>query len=65
MEKAPWGDSFGMLKDRYGVDWLVNISGQGGRAGLRRGARGRPGAGCDWPGREAGSVRTRGTREDV
>ena len=28
MEKAPWGDSFGMLKDRYGIDWLVNISGQ-------------------------------------
>ena len=26
LEKAPWGDSFGMLTDRYGVDWLVNIS---------------------------------------
>ena len=33
MEKAPWGDSFGMLKDRYGIDWLVNISGQGGEQG--------------------------------
>jgi PhnB protein len=26
LEKAPWGDSFGMLKDRFGVGWLVNIS---------------------------------------
>ena len=24
--KAPWGDIFGMLKDRFGVNWLVNIS---------------------------------------
>jgi PhnB protein len=29
LEKAPWGDSFGMLKDRFGVAWLVNISGNG------------------------------------
>jgi PhnB protein len=27
LEKAPWGDSFGMLRDRFGVDWMVNISG--------------------------------------
>jgi PhnB protein len=27
LEKAPWGDSFGMLKDRFGVSWLVNITG--------------------------------------
>lgn len=27
MEQSPWGDLFGMCKDRYGVDWLVNISG--------------------------------------
>ncbi len=27
LEQAPWGDSFGMLRDRYGVDWLVNIAG--------------------------------------
>jgi PhnB protein len=33
MEKAPWGDSFGMVKDRYGIDWLVNISGQNGQPG--------------------------------
>ena len=26
LEKAQWGDSFGMLKDRFGVSWLVNIS---------------------------------------
>ena len=27
LEKAPWGDSFGMLADKFGVAWLVNISG--------------------------------------
>ncbi|WP_210507082.1 VOC family protein [Naasia sp. SYSU D00057] len=27
LEKAPWGDSFGMLNDRFGVRWLVNIAG--------------------------------------
>jgi PhnB protein len=27
LEVAPWGDKFGMVKDRFGVDWLVNISG--------------------------------------
>lgn len=27
LEKAPWGDSFGQLTDRFGVSWLVNISG--------------------------------------
>jgi PhnB protein len=26
LEKAPWGDTFGMLKDRFGISWLVNIS---------------------------------------
>ena len=25
LEKAPWGDKFGMLTDKFGVDWLVNI----------------------------------------
>ena len=28
LAKAPWGDSFGMLIDRFGITWLVNISGQ-------------------------------------
>jgi PhnB protein len=23
--QAPWGDSFGMLTDRFGINWLVNI----------------------------------------
>lgn len=23
---APWGATFGMLRDRFGVNWLVNIS---------------------------------------
>ena len=27
LEKAPWGDSFGMCQDRYGVSWMVNIGG--------------------------------------
>ena len=28
LEKAPWGDTFGMLTDKFGVAWLVNIAGQ-------------------------------------
>jgi PhnB protein len=28
LEKAPWGDAFGMLTDKFGVQWLVNIAGQ-------------------------------------
>ena len=27
LSKAPWGDSFGMCADRFGINWLVNISG--------------------------------------
>ena len=23
---APWGDAFGMLRDRFGIRWLVNIA---------------------------------------
>ncbi|MCB0893792.1 MAG: VOC family protein [Nocardioidaceae bacterium] len=26
-EKAPWGDWFGSVADRYGVSWMVNASG--------------------------------------
>ena len=29
LAKAPWGDSFGMLTDKFGITWLVNISGGG------------------------------------
>jgi PhnB protein len=25
-EKAPWGDMFGMLMDKYGIEWLVNAT---------------------------------------
>ncbi len=25
---APWGDEFGMLTDRFGVEWMVNIAGK-------------------------------------
>lgn len=28
LEQAPWGDSFGMLVDRWGITWLVNIAGE-------------------------------------
>jgi len=28
LEKAPWGDTFGMLTDKFGIAWLVNISAQ-------------------------------------
>ena len=28
LEKAIWGDSFGMCTDTFGVPWLVNITGQ-------------------------------------
>ncbi|SHL32307.1 PhnB protein [Pseudonocardia thermophila] len=27
LEKAPWGDTFGMFTDRFGVSWMVNIAG--------------------------------------
>lgn len=30
LEKAPWGDSFGQLTDRFGIDWMVNIAGGNG-----------------------------------
>jgi PhnB protein len=26
LEKQGWGDEFGMLTDRFGVGWMVNIS---------------------------------------
>jgi PhnB protein len=25
--KSPWGDTFGMLHDKYGISWFVNITG--------------------------------------
>lgn len=28
LEKAPWGDHFGMFTDRFGVKWMVNIAGE-------------------------------------
>ncbi|WP_353826638.1 VOC family protein [Agromyces sp. SYSU T0242] len=29
LERAPWGDDFGMLRDRYGVQWMVSIASEG------------------------------------
>lgn len=26
-EKAPWGDTFGMLTDKFGINWMVNALG--------------------------------------
>jgi PhnB protein len=28
LEKALWGDAFGMCTDKFGVNWLVNIAGK-------------------------------------
>ena len=27
LDQAPWGDTFGMCVDKFGVSWLVNIAG--------------------------------------
>ena len=27
LERQMWGDDFGMLTDRFGISWLVNIAG--------------------------------------
>lgn len=26
LAKAPWGDTFGMLTDKFGINWMVSIS---------------------------------------
>jgi PhnB protein len=26
LQKAPWGDSFGMFNDQFGVTWMINIT---------------------------------------
>ena len=31
MEKAVWGDIFGMVTDKFGVSWLVDVSPAGGQ----------------------------------
>jgi PhnB protein len=28
LEQAPWGDTFGMLDDKFGISWMVNIAGK-------------------------------------
>lgn len=28
LDQAPWGDTFGMLTDKFGIQWMVNISGK-------------------------------------
>lgn len=27
LEAAPWGDTFGMCRDKFGITWMVNIAG--------------------------------------
>lgn len=27
LERAPWGDTFGMCVDKFGISWMVNIAG--------------------------------------
>ncbi len=27
LAKAPWGDTFGMLTDKFGIEWMVNVAG--------------------------------------
>ncbi len=29
LEKAPWGDTFGLVTDPFGVDWMINIGPDG------------------------------------
>lgn len=26
LDKAPWGDTFGMLTDKFGINWMVDIA---------------------------------------
>ncbi len=33
LERAPWGDTFGMLADRWGIVWMVSIAPATGGAG--------------------------------
>ena len=40
LSKAPWGDSFGMCVDRFGVGWLVNIAGSASQESETDSARG-------------------------
>ena len=28
LSKAPWGDTFGMFTDKFGIEWMVNIAGK-------------------------------------
>jgi PhnB protein len=30
LDKAPWGDTFGMCVDQYGTTWMVNVAGSAG-----------------------------------
>jgi PhnB protein len=32
LSESPWGDSFGMCVDRFGISWMVNIAGTAARA---------------------------------
>ena len=32
LAKAPWGDTFGMLVDKFGIGWMVNVTAPAGAA---------------------------------
>jgi PhnB protein len=34
LNKAPWGDSFGMVVDKFGTNWMVNIAGVAAESGV-------------------------------
>jgi PhnB protein len=29
MMDAPWGDYYGSFKDKFGVQWMINVEGAG------------------------------------
>ena len=38
LERQMWGDDYGMLIDKFGTPWMVNIAGSGADAGAGAGA---------------------------
>jgi PhnB protein len=26
LEKAPWGDTFGQVTDKFGIAWMINVN---------------------------------------
>jgi PhnB protein len=50
LEKAMWGDIFGMLTDKFGINWMVNINGgPDGQSANAPGVDGEAGTSADAP----------------